>query len=158
MVSLMDAEVRASRFKDYLKEFRQLSVYKYLFVFVWDCWSVPGVGAPSVPVSDMRIEIDFEMDAEGVRRGGEALLGLAMGAGDVVIDLGAVRRFDSSGIGLLVHLQKRKLEGNWQFAVTNAQGQPRELLDELRLLSVWADRRPDVRTAPGGEVEAVWQS
>ena len=118
---------------------------------------MPGVGVPSVPVSDMRIEIDFEMDAEGVRRGGEALLGLAVGPGYVVIDLGAVSRLDSSGIGLLVHVQKRKLEGNWHLAVTNVQGQPRELLDELRLLSVWADRRPDVRTAPGGEVEAVLQ-
>jgi anti-anti-sigma factor len=105
----------------------------------------------------MRIEINFEMDADGVRRGGEAFLALAKGPGDVIVDLGAVNRLDSSGIGLLVHLQKRKLEGNWQFAVTNVQGQPRELLDSLRLLSVWSDRRPDTRAAPGGEVEVALQ-
>jgi anti-anti-sigma factor len=107
----------------------------------------------------MRIEIDFEMDADGVRRGSAAVLAHAKSPGDVIVDLGGVTRLDSSGIGLLVHLQKRKRETNSRFPITNVQGQPRQLLSELKLLSVWADRQPEVRTSSPGEVEeAVLQS
>lgn len=76
------------------------------------------------------------MDAAGVRRSGQSVLALANSAGDVVVDLGAVSRLDSSGIGLLVHLPKGKLEASGRFSVINVRGQPRELLSELRLLSV----------------------
>jgi anti-anti-sigma regulatory factor len=106
----------------------------------------------------MRIEIDFEMDADGVRRSGQSVLALANSAGDVVVDLGAVSRLDSSGIGLLVHLRKRKLEANERFSVINVRGQPRELLGELRLLSVWAGGRSPVRTPAQGKVEPVLQN
>ena len=106
----------------------------------------------------MRIEIDFEMDADGVRRSGQSVLALANSAGDVVVDLGAVSRLDSSGIGLLVHLHKRKLEANERFSVINVRGQPRELLGELRLLSVWAGGRSPVRTRAQGKVEPVLQN
>jgi len=82
----------------------------------------------------MRIDIEFEMDAEGARDQGAALVGLAERAGDLVVDLSRVTRLDSSGIGLLIHLRKRKLEQRWRFSVENASGPPCDLLARLDLL------------------------
>ena len=106
----------------------------------------------------MFIDIEFEMDADGVRQGGADIVGLAARPGDIVVDLGQVTRLDSSGIGLLVHLQKRKQEGRWQFAITNVKGQPRELLDKLDLLSVWLAERPLEGTAPTRKPEPALQN
>lgn len=106
----------------------------------------------------MRIDIDFEMDANGVRDQGRDLIGLAERAGDVVFDLGRVTRLDSSGIGLLVHLQKRKLEANRRFAVDNVNGQPRALLAQLNLLGVWTLKARPSRGQGARETQPVLQN
>ena len=103
----------------------------------------------------MRIEIDFEMDAEGVRAHGRRLIGRAARAGDVVFDFGGVTRLDSSGIGLLVHLHKRKLEAKRRFAVDNVDGQPLALLAQLNLLAVWARKDQPSRSAVVRETRPV---
>lgn len=106
----------------------------------------------------MRIDIDFEMDADGVRAQGTDLIEQVERAGDVVVDLGGVTRLDSSGIGLLVHLQKRKLEANRRFAVDNVTGQPRALLQKLDLLEPLGFKAARARFAGLREAEPALQS
>lgn len=106
----------------------------------------------------MFVDIDFELDGDGVREGGAEVLSQADRTGDVVIDLARVTRLDSSGIGLLVHLQKRSVERRTQFAVVNASGQPRELLSELNLLGIWTAKASVQRPVPQADTAPAFQN
>ncbi len=57
----------------------------------------------------------------------------AQESGDVLIDFRAVEFIDSSGVGALVFLHKRLVANNRRLQIAGAEGQPRELLELLRL-------------------------
>jgi anti-anti-sigma factor len=106
----------------------------------------------------MFIDIDFELDGDGVRRGGAEVIGRADRTDDVVVDLARVTRLDSSGIGLLVHLQKRSFERRVQFSIANVKGQPRDLLAQLNLLDMWSAKAAAQRSVAQAKTAPVLQN
>ncbi len=106
----------------------------------------------------MFIDIDFELDGDGVRCGGAEVIRRADRSRDIVVDLARVTRLDSSGIGLLVHLQKRSIERRAQFAIANVSGQPRDLLAQLNLLEIWAAKAAMKRPVAKAETAPAFQN
>lgn len=90
----------------------------------------------------MIIEVCCELDGDGVRAGGARIEAFAAAPQDMVLDLGNVSRMDSSGLGLLVLAQKRKLEQGKSFAIQNVKGQPLALLRRFKLLNVLGYQPP----------------
>jgi anti-sigma B factor antagonist len=61
---------------------------------------------------------------------------LAEAADDVSLDMTNVSFIDSSGVGGLVFLYKRLAAHGYKLDITGLGGQPRQLLDHLRLTPV----------------------
>ncbi len=103
----------------------------------------------------MRLSVDCDLDAEGVRAIRSKVESAARESGDLVLDLAGVVKLDSSGVGLLVFVQKRKRELGYRFGIRNVTGQPRELLQRFGLLALLEWQEPEVqlgiyRRAVGG--------
>jgi anti-anti-sigma factor len=79
------------------------------------------------------LRIDGDFDAAAARELRPRIETLALTPGDVTIDMSGVEFVDSSGVGALVFLHKRLLEGGHRLRVTGLKGQPLELLTYLRL-------------------------
>lgn len=86
---------------------------------------------------DMTIHIRGEMDAKGcslIRDDMEELANITQGRA-VTIDIKEVSFLDSSGIGAIVYLFKRIRGSGGQLSICNANGQPLELMELLRIHS-----------------------
>ena len=99
----------------------------------------------------MLYEIACQLDADGVRSCRERLEALASAPGDLILDLGRVTKMDSSGLGLLVYVQKRKLERGYVFAIQHVIAEPWELLTQFDLLSVLGYVKPEFAMQPAEE-------
>ena len=84
---------------------------------------------------DLVIELGGDFDAAGSAEIRPRLEDVATQAAPqhVFIDLRGVTFIDSSGVGAIVFLYKRLLEKSRQLRLVGAQGQPRELLELLRI-------------------------
>lgn len=101
----------------------------------------------------MIIRVAFELDGDGVRDGGPDIQQHLEFGEDLVLDLSDVTRMDSSGLGLLVMAQKRKLEQGRRLSLRNVAGQPLALLRRFKLLTVLGHessptKEPSVHTQP----------
>jgi anti-sigma B factor antagonist len=74
--------------------------------------------------------------------------------GDVVVDFRAVEFIDASGVGALVFLHKRLVASDRALQIVGAEGQPRELLELLRLDKVIPVNQSTV-VAPAQDMTAV---
>lgn len=74
---------------------------------------------------------DFDVNTVGDAR--ELFETLAVQDSDVVVDLTEVRFIDSSGIGAIVFLYKRLVAQQHNMALVGVKGQPKELLDILKI-------------------------
>ncbi|MES9857111.1 MAG: STAS domain-containing protein [Sedimenticola sp.] len=81
------------------------------------------------------IELQGEFDAEGVARIRPALENIAEadGISRVFLDLNGVSFLDSSGIGAIVFLFKRLRTRQLELELIGVHGQPRELIELLRI-------------------------
>ncbi len=84
---------------------------------------------------ELQITLHGEFDALGSQSIREALERLAQEppAKQLVLDLKGVSFLDSSGVGAIVFLYKRLIARQCRLALSNVQGQPRELLQLLRV-------------------------
>lgn len=83
----------------------------------------------------LEVTLSGEMDAQGcseIRPQLDRLLDDAQHK-DVALDIGAVSFIDSSGIGAIVFLFKRLKARGGALSLYNVQGQPRELIELLRI-------------------------
>ncbi|MCP3870953.1 MAG: STAS domain-containing protein [Gammaproteobacteria bacterium] len=87
------------------------------------------------PNGELKVDLQGEMDALGCDRLRPALERLVNAEQDrnVVLDLGQVSFLDSSGIGVMVFLYKRLKSKGRTLEIVNVQGQPRELMELLRI-------------------------
>ena len=74
---------------------------------------------------------DFDVNTVGDVR--ELFENLAVQDNDVVVDLSDVHFIDSSGIGAIVFLYKRLVAQQHNMALIGVKGQPKELLDILKI-------------------------
>lgn len=84
---------------------------------------------------ELIIHIGGDMDAKGcslIRNDMEDIASSAQGR-SVIIDIKDVSFLDSSGIGAIVYLFKRVKGSGGQLAISNATGQPLELMELLRI-------------------------
>lgn len=95
----------------------------------------------------MRAVLGYELDADGVRRIAPLANTWAAAHENVALDLSGVSKLDSSGLGLLVFLQKRKLQQGRQLTIENVNGQPMALLQQFDLLGVLGYVTPSVTEA-----------
>lgn len=82
------------------------------------------------------VDLEGELDAEGSIKIRKALENIALAdtADDIVfLDLFKVNFIDSSGIGTIVFLFKQLKENNRQLKIIGVHGQPREILELLRI-------------------------
>lgn len=82
------------------------------------------------------VDLEGELDAEGSSKIRKALENIALAdtADDIVfLDLFKVNFIDSSGIGTIVFLFKQLKENNRQLNIVGVHGQPREILELLRI-------------------------
>ena len=87
------------------------------------------------PDQALLIEFSGEMDAAGcadIRPELEQILSTSEQK-TVVLDLADVSFIDSSGIGVIVFLYKRFKSRSQALEIVNVQGQPRELIELLRI-------------------------
>jgi anti-anti-sigma factor len=84
----------------------------------------------------MQFEVSCQLDADGVRTCRAIVEKLAAAPGHLQLDLSGVTNMDSSGLGLLVYLQKRKLQSGDRLEIRNVTGQPLSLLKRFDLLHV----------------------
>ena len=84
---------------------------------------------------DLVIKLGGDFDAAGSAEIRPRLESVAMQAAPqhVFMDLRGVTFIDSSGVGAIVFMYKRLLEKSRQLRLVGAQGQPRELLELLRI-------------------------
>ncbi|ASP39666.1 anti-anti-sigma factor [Bacterioplanes sanyensis] len=84
---------------------------------------------------EMTISVRGEMDAQGCSLIRDDIERIADNAGDraVVIDISKVNFLDSSGIGAIVYLYKRIKSKGGSLSISNASGQPLELMELLRI-------------------------
>lgn len=61
---------------------------------------------------------------------------LALDPNDVVLDLRSVVNLDGSGLGALLHVFKRKRAHGATLSLVNVSGQPRQILNELKVLAL----------------------
>jgi len=84
---------------------------------------------------DLVLELHGEFDAQGsaeIRSELEAVA-VEVKPENVFLDLQNVVFIDSSGVGAIVFLYKRLKENSRKLQITGAHGQPRELLELLRV-------------------------
>jgi anti-anti-sigma factor len=74
---------------------------------------------------------DFDVNTVGDVR--ELFESLVVQGSDVVVDLSEVKFIDSSGIGAIVFLYKRLVAQQHNMALVGVNGQPKELLDILKI-------------------------
>ncbi len=84
---------------------------------------------------DLILKLYGEFDAEGSAEIRPELEAVAAqnASKHVCLDLQEVVFIDSSGVGAIVFLYKRLRENGRQLAISGAHGQPRELLELLRI-------------------------
>jgi anti-anti-sigma factor len=82
-------------------------------------------------------KIDFEMDIDGVGPRQAWFHELGDQPGNLVIDLAGVTRLDGSGLGALVHVHKRKRANGFAIELANVNGQPRAMLEEFGLATIF---------------------
>jgi anti-anti-sigma factor len=84
---------------------------------------------------DLVLELHGEFDALGSAEIRHELEAVALQTSPqlVFLDLQNVVFIDSSGVGAIVFLYKRLKENDRQLKITGAHGQPRELLELLRI-------------------------
>jgi anti-anti-sigma factor len=84
---------------------------------------------------DLIIELHGEFDALGSTEIRPTLEDLLQSAGPeyVFLDMQNVSFIDSSGVGAIVFLYKRLKENSRKLKISGAHGQPRELLELLRI-------------------------
>jgi anti-anti-sigma factor len=84
---------------------------------------------------DLIIELHGEFDALGSTEIRPTLEDLLQSAGPeyVFLDMQNVSFIDSSGVGAIVFLYKRLKENSRKLRISGAHGQPRELLELLRI-------------------------
>lgn len=80
------------------------------------------------------ISIECDLDAMSVGAVRPFFERLAEDPSDVVLDLRAVGRMDGSGLGALMHVFKRKTASGAKLWVVNVGGQPRDMLNSLKVL------------------------
>ena len=103
----------------------------------------------------MLYEIPCQLDADGVRSCRERIEKLALAGEDLVLDLSVVTKMDSSGLGLLVLVHKRKLEAGHRLGIQNVSGEALELLTRFDLLSVFGYVKPEFAVRPVREAVAA---
>lgn len=82
---------------------------------------------------DQVISLSGDFDVSSVGHVRNLFEDLAVNGSDVIVDLSDVRFIDSSGIGALVFLYKRLVAQQHVMVLIGVQGQPRELLDILKI-------------------------
>ncbi|UTW46883.1 STAS domain-containing protein [Bacterioplanoides sp. SCSIO 12839] len=82
---------------------------------------------------DQVISLSGDFDVSSVGSVRNLFEDLAVNGSDVIVDLSEVRFIDSSGIGALVFLYKRLVAQQHQMVLIGVQGQPKELLDILKI-------------------------
>ena len=87
------------------------------------------------PHGDLVIHFSGEMDAVGCVHLRPALEEVATDTGQhrIILDLSDVTFLDSSGIGAIVFLYKRVRAREGELSIANVRGQPRELIELLRI-------------------------
>jgi len=104
---------------------------------------------------DLILELHGEFDAlgsAGIRQELEAIT-LQTRPQLVFLDLQNVTFIDSSGVGAIVFLYKRLRENSRKLKITGAHGQPRELLELLRIhkaipVALGSDANDNQKAAP----------
>lgn len=82
------------------------------------------------------LELPEDLDAASMEELRSTFESLARNAGDVELDLSAVRFIDSSGVGGIVFLYKRLRAAGHSLWLTGVNSQPRSLLEYVGLLSL----------------------
>jgi len=82
---------------------------------------------------DQVISLSGDFDVTSVGSVRPLFEDLAVNGNDVIVDLSDVRFIDSSGIGALVFLYKRLVAQQHAMVLIGVQGQPKELLDILKI-------------------------
>lgn len=82
---------------------------------------------------DQVVSVTGDFDVNTVGEVKELFEELAVQGDDVVIDLTSVNFIDSSGIGAIVFLYKRLVAQQHNMALIGVTGQPKKLLDLLRI-------------------------
>ena len=67
-----------------------------------------------------------------------------LSAGTPVLDLSAVSRIDSAGLAFLIHWSKRLAQPEQKIALTGVSAQARQLIDTMKLDSVFEVHNADV--------------
>lgn len=76
------------------------------------------------------------LDAQSLQSMGDDLRHLADAHDDITVDMSGVEYIDSSGVGALVYLFKRSRAHRKTIRIVNLSGQPKKLLDELKLTRI----------------------
>jgi anti-anti-sigma factor len=88
----------------------------------------------NIPENRLTIAVDGDFDAEVAGKARDQFEEIvADWSGDVTIDLFKTEFLDSSGIGAIVYLFKRLNARNQGFLLSHASGQPKELIEMLRI-------------------------
>lgn len=82
------------------------------------------------------VKIDCDLVSASMGRSVAFFEQLAADPSDVVLDLRSVATIDGSGLGALMHVFKRKRAQGANLSLANVGGQPRRLLNELKVLSL----------------------
>jgi anti-anti-sigma factor len=82
---------------------------------------------------DQVVSVSGDFDVNTVGDAKELFEALAVQGSDVIVDLTDVRFIDSSGIGAIVFLYKRLVAQQKNMALVGVKGQPKELLDILKI-------------------------
>ena len=103
---------------------------------------------------DLVIELGGDFDAAGSAGIRPTLEDVATQSNPkhVFMDLRGVTFIDSSGVGAIVFLYKRLLENSRQLRLVGAQGQPKELLELLRIHKAIPMVFPGTRENTGSEL------
>ena len=86
------------------------------------------------------LKIETALDAAAVQVMRTQLDMLAMQEADLAIDMTGCNFLDSSGVGAIVFLYKRKLAKGYVVSLLGLQGQPLKLLRHLGIAGLLADR------------------
>jgi N-acetylglucosaminyldiphosphoundecaprenol N-acetyl-beta-D-mannosaminyltransferase len=112
-----------------------------------------GTGGPALlagNASRQRVKAPAQLDSAAIRRDRVFWRELAAGGVDCQLDLSAVRRIDSTGIGLLVQLRKRLQHASRQLLLVNPSPAVRRALQSQQLddfFSVVTDITPEPNAA-----------
>ncbi len=87
------------------------------------------------PNEDLEVKLHGEMDAQGCSELRPELEQIANSETNrnVVLNMDQVSFLDSSGVGVIVFLYKRLKTQNRGFEIDGVRGQPRELMELLRI-------------------------